>query len=281
MFIEEEDRNRTRSGLTGQSDFPPSNLQLRLVWRLETAPSFYRWQLSVSHGSCPYGRPVRSRRCGGARAGSERDGAGLMRCRGVLHVLNHIPRCTRLEPPSLSLAAPSPSALVAARSAFRSPICAGSVISFDFRPLCNGGRDYKLDDAYGHTYYAQICGTSSKRCLPQTWTNQYEYGRTVQAWGTAPDCVEFAPQCVETGTGQPICCTEDCQVTAVRDAVFSPVVPSDLSQGIQLTYFGESPTADDVSGSDLPSHCPACLSHNAAIVHAAAPPCATNAAVRV
>jgi hypothetical protein len=41
------------------------------------------------------------------------------------------------------------------------------------RPLCRDGvrdgGDYYFDDGLGHDYYANICGITSKKCLPKDW----------------------------------------------------------------------------------------------------------------
>jgi hypothetical protein len=42
---------------------------------------------------------------------------------------------------------------------------AGKSFTMALRPLCNSN-GYSIVDSAGHSYYAQICGTSSKACLP-------------------------------------------------------------------------------------------------------------------
>lgn len=140
---------------------------------------------------------------------------------------------------------PSPSPLppcLAEGSCTYQTIYQGISHSFDFRRLCDPGRDYILSDGLGHTYSAQICGTAWKECLPATWENQYQFGNVIQSWGSPPPCNN---RCVDGRTGQPICCTEDCQVIAVAKPTFSTVVQGDPTQGLQLTYIGETPTASD------------------------------------
>lgn len=121
----------------------------------------------------------------------------------------------------------------------------GKTYPMDFRRLCNAGQDYVLSDSIGHTYYAQICGTAAKSCLPQDWENEYEYGRVIQTWGTPPTCDRSNMQCVEERTGAEVCCSEPCQVIAVQAPSFTEIVPGDASQGVQLTYQGETPTLSD------------------------------------
>ncbi|MCV5901630.1 hypothetical protein OFN63_36615, partial [Escherichia coli] len=74
------------------------------------------------------------------------------------------------EPAPASRPATHPAAAAAAAAA-----PAGTLYSYDLRSLCNANADYTLTDAVGHTYYAQICGTAAKSCLPETWENEYEY----------------------------------------------------------------------------------------------------------
>lgn len=121
----------------------------------------------------------------------------------------------------------------------------GSSYVMDFRRLCNAGQDYMLADSIGHTYYAQICGTAAKSCLPKDWENEYEYGRVIQTWSDPPPCDPTDPPCVEERTGAEVCCTEPCQVIAVATPSFTEIVPGDASQGVQLTYMGETPTLSD------------------------------------
>lgn len=123
-------------------------------------------------------------------------------------------------------------------------------MEFDLRRLCNGNADYVMTDPLGHTYYAQICGTAGKSCLPSGWENEYEYGRVIQTWGSPPTPCDMS--CVEERTGAPTCCSEPCQVIAVQQPVFTTIQPGDPTQGIMLTYFGETPT-----GSDVRLDCPA------------------------
>jgi hypothetical protein len=114
---------------------------------------------------------------------------------------------------------------------------AGSSYSFNFRPLCNAVQDYQLNDAVGHTYYANICGKASQNCLPAGWFNQYEYGVTIQTWGTAPEpCDKHCEECNAQGVCTPACCTADCQVIAVGAPTIGLVVPGDITKGVVLTY---------------------------------------------
>lgn len=104
----------------------------------------------------------------------------------------------------------------------------GSTYSYNLRGLCNIAQDYVIQDvARGHTFYAQICGSAQRSCLPsecvvargagarsrrgpqamrvaravhlalrrlarphpaRRWVNEYEYGAVVQTWGSAPPC---------------------------------------------------------------------------------------------
>lgn len=102
-----------------------------------------------------------------------------------------------------------------------------------------------MQDAVGHTYYAQICGIAGQNCLPQTWENEYEYGHVVQTWGSLPNCNEVIPECVEERTNSPVCCTAPCEVVAVQSASFSLLNPNDPGGGLQITYIGETPTQSD------------------------------------
>lgn len=117
-----------------------------------------------------------------------------------------------------------------------------STLTFDFRRLCNAGGDYTLMDDQGHTYYAQICGLAAKKCLPHMYETEYEYGRVVQAWGSPPSCDNT---CVESRTGAPVCCTEDCEVTGVYKPNFQLIDPNNPKAGMRLTYTGATPTRDD------------------------------------
>jgi len=82
--------------------------------------------------------------------------------------------------------------------------------TYDFSSLC-ASTDYQLQDNLGHNYFANICGQAKQNCLPQSWTNTYEYGVAVQTWGAIPSC--DPPSCSNPHSpGVKECCTADCQV---------------------------------------------------------------------
>jgi len=75
-------------------------------------------------------------------------------------------------------------------------------------------------------------------------------GNVIQTWGSAPECLNVTEStCVDSRTGLPACCSEPCQVVAIETThtppVFSTIVPGDASQGVRVTYFGETPTQND------------------------------------
>lgn len=127
----------------------------------------------------------------------------------------------------------------------------GTTYYWDFLSLCkNGGGDYYFADTDGHDYYANMCGTASTRCLPKGWDNVYEYGVAVQLWGAEPDCDHTNPStltCVEKNTNPatPTCCTRDCQVLGVGKPSFTLHRSGDVTAGLQVTFTGAVPAADD------------------------------------
>lgn len=150
---------------------------------------------------------------------------------------------------ALPFAAALPSCDTEATCTFTTSYKGGS-FTYDLRGLCNRARDYRFpdwssgqsEDSLGHTYYAQICGTASQSCLPKDWQSEYEYGRAVQSWGSAPDC-DFS--CYEEGTEVPVCCTAPCSVIAVSAPQFNLLNPGKPEDGFELVYTGETPTGSD------------------------------------
>ena len=69
-----------------------------------------------------------------------------------------------------AIAALAPLAVGAGPGCFSSCAYSATVKSatytFDFRALCNPSADYSVTDAEGHEYFAQVCGTAKKSCLP-------------------------------------------------------------------------------------------------------------------
>ena len=75
----------------------------------------------------------------------------------------------------------------------------------------------------------------------------YQYGSTVQTWGSAPPCLSVgSPGCVDKDTGAAVCCTESCAVVGLPSAPsFAPLDAGDAGAGFDLAFLGEPPTADD------------------------------------
>ena len=93
---------------------------------------------------------------------------------------------------------------------------------YDLRSLCNTTHDYLINDTQGHSYFANVCGTTTQNCAPPTWMAQYEYGSMVQLWGDTPSC--DTKQCANVYTGAPECCTADCEVFAIPTSFVPPNV---------------------------------------------------------
>lgn len=122
------------------------------------------------------------------------------------------------------------------------------------RGLCLdiNSQDYTFSDGLGHTYYSNICGNAKQNCLPQAWLATYEYGVSVQMWGSTPPCDRRNPatlNCLEKSTQLPSCCTSDCQVLGVMNdtdpPTFSMLDPTNPSSGVQARYIGAPPDDDD------------------------------------
>jgi hypothetical protein len=84
---------------------------------------------------------------------------------------------------------------------------------------------------------------------PCRWEAYYQYGSTVQTWGSAPPCLSVgSPGCTDKDTGSAVCCTESCAVVGLPDRAseaFTAVDPHDAAAGFDLAFLGEPPTGDD------------------------------------
>ncbi len=94
----------------------------------------------------------------------------------------------------------------------------GKVIGLPCKPddlgLSSYGRDaarmLPLVVACIRRFDFNICGNSGFQCNP-TWPASEAVGVAVQYWGNVPTCNITAPACNST-SGQPKCCTQDCEV---------------------------------------------------------------------
>jgi hypothetical protein len=124
----------------------------------------------------------------------------------------------------------------------------GVTYSYDFSSLC-ASKDYITSDTTGHEYYSNICGDAHQNCLPESWENHYEYGVTVQMWGGEPTCDPADPatmKCKHLGTGDPACCTKDCQVVGVKKPYWNIASNNNpATGGVDCTFRGESPSETD------------------------------------
>jgi hypothetical protein len=115
------------------------------------------------------------------------------------------------------------------------------------RSLCSE-TDYSTDDGLGHTYYANLCGSAAKQCLPLGWTETYEYGVAVQTWGSVPPCNlsdTSTLSCFDKDGMIPSCCTEDCQILGVGAPHYKLMNPSNAQAGVNATFTGAPPDDDD------------------------------------
>jgi len=129
---------------------------------------------------------------------------------------------------------------------------AGQIHNWDFSSLCQESDDpddddYKFNDGLGHDYYANICGAAAKKCLPQGWTQTYEYGVAIQTWGDVPTCNLTDPtaSCLDHNGLIPSCCTEDCQVLGVGVPIYRLADPTNPKLGVNASFQGAPPDEDD------------------------------------
>mmetsp|Transcript_22921 Transcript_22921/g.54306 ORF Transcript_22921/g.54306 Transcript_22921/m.54306 type:complete len:370 (+) Transcript_22921:114-1223(+) len=124
----------------------------------------------------------------------------------------------------------------------------GNNYDFDFHALCLNDEeagDYTINDNQGHTYNVNICGNAQQNCLPQTYTEIYEFGVAVQSWGTKPNCTEH-DMCTDPVTQQPVCCTKDCEVLGVNAPYFSLIDPENpATGGVRMTHSSTPATEND------------------------------------
>ncbi len=66
---------------------------------------------------------------------------------------------------------------------------------------------------------------------------------TMQFWGDAPVCNTTAPGCVDSVTGQPVCCTADCEVLSTGVPIWSlQDTNNPLFGGLVLQHESVSPS---------------------------------------
>jgi hypothetical protein len=139
----------------------------------------------------------------------------------------------------------------------------GGSYSFDFHNACKKDGDYSISDGVGHTYTAQICGTSAFSCLPAGYLNTYQYGVAVQSWGSVPP--QTSKNCVDKATNQPAYCSADCQVLGVGNPEYSLIDPSNPSTGgVRVSFKSARTNPDD------PFYCPwnpSTMSEDPRVVH--------------
>lgn len=113
--------------------------------------------------------------------------------------------------------------------------------------LCLEEDEYVLDDGFGHTYFANICGNAVHNCEPENWVATYEYGTAVMEWGATPVCNATTATCVDKVTGDKVCCTADCQVLGVMDSApaFSLIKDNNPNGGIKMAMAPVAPNSDD------------------------------------
>lgn len=123
---------------------------------------------------------------------------------------------------------------------------------WDFRYVCKDtgseAGDYHFNDGLGHDYYANICGTSAHKCLPESWVNNLERGVAIQYWGDEPACNKADPstyKCMEKINEVPACCTKNCQVLGSGKPHITLEQPGQPELGVKMTFTGETPPPDD------------------------------------
>lgn len=127
---------------------------------------------------------------------------------------------------------------------FEAQSASGVTFGFDLRPLCATGASYSANDSSEHSYSFNICGYSNFQCTP-SWNDVYKAGVAVQYWGDTPACNTSAPECTDVN-GDPVCCTQDCQVLGVGIPVFQLQEPSNPETGgILVGHTGAQPADDD------------------------------------
>lgn len=127
----------------------------------------------------------------------------------------------------------------------------GITYYYDLNQLCNPEADYFIQDAGGHNYTFNICGTAQKQCNPQGYPVYQNQGAAIQSWGAVPPCSNPPTNCENAYTGNPVCCTAQCVVLGMPtpimqlENVFNP-----QRGGIKFIHRIVTPIKGDPYGCD-------------------------------
>ena len=113
----------------------------------------------------------------------------------------------------------------------------GITYTFDLSMLCATQSAYAINDTSGHTFTFNICGNTEFQCNPP-WNEVYSSGVAVQYWGEKPACNTSAPECTDY-FGNPICCSQPCEVLGVGPPQWALKVPANAETGgVLVSYRG-------------------------------------------
>lgn len=122
-----------------------------------------------------------------------------------------------------------------------------TVFRFDLEALATGD-DFVVADNYGHQYFTRLCRTAKQRCLSALDAGvdgKPQYGTVVQMWGDTPPCTDDY-KCTDPTSGERVCCTRFCEVTALSAPRWELADPSQPEQGGIVAVFDPvPPVADD------------------------------------
>lgn len=120
---------------------------------------------------------------------------------------------------------------------------------FSFSPLCHPNEYVHADPnpVLNSSFHFNICGNAQAECDPEGWNNPFRVGVAVQTWGAVPAC---PPQSC-TKDGQPVCCTQTCELLGTGFPIFSLIDANNpKSGGINITHQAVPPSDLD------PNECP-------------------------
>lgn len=146
-------------------------------------------------------------------------------------------------------------------------------LSVDLAPLCSQNGYSHLNASTDQTYWfnsawhagvasllccclssplltplpTSVCGTAPEYCSPQGYDVFQRVGPAVQFFGGQPDCNQANPECTNILTGEPECCTRDCEILGYGTPIFSMQDESNpVTGGLRIQHIAAPPTFDDI-----------------------------------
>jgi hypothetical protein len=109
----------------------------------------------------------------------------------------------------------------------------GLGVWYDLKPLCNKMGYIWTDNANNRTYEWNVCGSSSRECIP-TYPVEYQRGVAIQFFGDPA----VPGQMCTSKAGAQVQCTRNCEVLAIGVPFITLIDPTNPFGGLNVTHRG-------------------------------------------